>query len=97
MTVASFHLPLPWGPVAPTCAPQLLGSLPLSQGLHHLLWARAWISLHTSHLLTVMAHSHQDWVCSALLRAPVAAHVVYTPALTSLHCDCPWLPEGGVK
>ena len=33
LTVASFHLPLPWGPVAPTCAPQLLGSLPLSQGL----------------------------------------------------------------
>ena len=33
----------------------------------------------------------------ALLRAPVAAHVVYTPALTSLHCDCPWLPEDEVK
>lgn len=32
MTMA-FHLPLPWGPVAPTCAPQLSGSLPLSQGL----------------------------------------------------------------
>ena len=60
---------------------------------HHLLWARAWISLLTSHLLIVMAHSHQDWVCSALLRAPVAAHVVYTPAFSSLHCDCPQFSE----
>ena len=46
-----------------------------------------------SHLLIVMAHSHQDWVCSALLRAPVAAHVVYTPAFSSLHCDCPQFSE----
>ena len=60
---------------------------------HHLLWTRAWISLHASHLLIVMVHSHQDWVCSALLRAPVAAHVMYTPSFSSLHCDCPWFPE----
>ena len=33
MTVASFHLPLSWGPVAPTCATQFLGSLSVSQGL----------------------------------------------------------------
>ena len=60
---------------------------------HHLLWARAWISLHTSHLLIIMAHSHQDRVCSVLLRSSVAADMVHTPALSSLHCDYPWFPK----
>ena len=68
---------------------------------HHLLWARAWISLHTSHLLIVMALYHQDWVFSALLRAPVAAHMVHThPCLlfSPLWLPlAPWVPHSSLS
>ena len=56
---------------------------------HHLLWARAWISLHTSHLLIIIAHSHQDRVCSVLLRTLCCSHgahpcLLFSPLWLSL-------------
>ena len=93
MTVASFHLSLHWGPVAPTCAPQLSGSLPLSQGLPPPALGKSLDQ--SSHLPPAYYHSSfspgPGLLCFA--EVPCAAHMVHTPAFSSPHCDCPSFPE----
>ena len=99
-------LPLYWGPVAPTCAPQLLGSLPLRPGTPPYLCSGplAWISPRIAHPLLVVAYSHQDHVC--LISCSCCAHLcgictpwhLPSPLWPSLGllgpCDtCPWFAD----
>ena len=81
------------GPVAPTCAPQLSGSLPLSQGLPPPALGKSLDQ--SSHLPPAYYHSSfspgPGLLCFA--EVPCAAHMVHTPAFSSPHCDCPSFPE----